>query len=240
MPDENNNGITEAHSKELKTPDGTMILSGPHKGKIKGKTYMSHKEKAAKYTDPKKIKLDSRRNKVMELRRERGMTLYEISEHMRGQGTRYLEEGQKYGLETVVNDLRAGLRSMREDTQKLAKEYLPEELANLEEEQDQVLSIVSDTYKALQNRKPSLENIEEYEKLQRTFDRALERLDRIRSRRAKYLPMETAKKVNIRSQNVYGSIDEYLALKRQAEEEGQEISDEGMIVEGDFVESDPD
>lgn len=208
-----------------------IIEWGRNKGKKRHATYLEAETDAANYLDPNKIMLDRRRSKVMELRQQRGMKLDEIVDYINAHGDKYLVEGGTYSPAQLQKDLIACLRAMRDKTTELAKEWLPTELYNLEKEEDEIESLQKKLYDLAMREDPSLKNIEDYEKVARTFSELSKRKDAIRNRRAKYLPLETPKKVDVRQQNVYGTVEDYLALKKEQEKQEQEA------IEGEFEEA---
>lgn len=205
---------------------GDKVLWGRNKGKNPSASYALARKQAANYTDPRKVRLDARRREVMRLRQEEGWRTREITEWINLHADKFLEEGVTYSHDYVARDILAGLKVMTEDLEELAKQYLPGELAQVDDEQQQVLDEFERVKAALSELDP-IEDIDTYEKLVKVYETLLNRVDRLRSRRAKYLPLETPKKTESHNTEVKVTLDDFLRAKKNAN---------ANIVEGELVE----
>lgn len=139
-------------------------------------------------TSPKKIKLDKRRKRVLELRVDQKMSVDEIREAVLAERDEFLEPDIKYTTRSVLYDLQISISAIHEQIKNMATAYVGLEIEKLAQKEDRVSKALDLLYSKIEYFN---EDTETYEIQQATnaIVKVEELLLKIMDQRAKYLPL---------------------------------------------------
>lgn len=210
--------------KEDKVWRGSHLSTGAATNEIKSRAI----------SKPENIQRDMRRREVLRLRMEPkpdGSTrrLWEIREIVKNTPG-LVPPDMEYATTSVSTDLLTCVQAVSEEVKEIAHEYLPIELEKLDRSENSVwqgIEQANDLFDMIDWSDPQEihANARTLQRAMDIIDKGTKALDRIMARRAKYLPIEIAKKVEMNHSVVKISLDDYLETRREAED---------AAIEGEF------
>ena len=192
---------------------------------------------------PSDLRRSMRRREVLRLRTElkpdgSRRRLWEIRDIIRST-PHLLPDDVEYNIGSVSQDILATIRTITDEVRELAHEYLPVEMEKLDRMEDTLWDAMEKTNELLVNLElpEDPDDLPNYtrtlERTMNTIDKGTKSLERILSRRAKYLPLEVAKEVHVKNETIKYSLDDFLRVQ----EELRESRENGDAIEGEFTDA---
>lgn len=206
-------------------------------------TYLTHGDTRANrtVTHPRNLMIDARRREVLRLRTElkpdgSRRKLHEIREIIiNTEGM--LPDGMDYNIASVTNDLLVCIQSISDEIKDIAHEYLPYELDKLNKAEETIWDSIYKASELLENidfSDPEEINSQSrlLERATNSIDKSTRSLERVMSRRAKMLPLEVPKQLQVDKRVMNITLDDFIKAQKEVSE-----ADGNDIVEGTFEES---
>lgn len=188
----------------------------------------------------KKILLDERRKKALELRMMRHdngayFSFSEIAEIMQANFPELLQDAPNYGQSTAYTDCMAGIKAIHSDIRDLASYYLIAELEKLDMLDAGNIRATELLYDRLINFNPEADDLES---LVSSLNKLSSSMTRISDRKSKFLGLDAPKEIHAKSMQVNMSMDDFLEWKKRTLEEfGDKLPPLGALIEEEVIEA---